>query len=192
MSEIQQHLNLLEIAIWAINSGKTEMLPHFFVLAWGVWSKRNKWLYEHSQTHPKAAFDKAFPLQLFFSKCCRASTPNLNSTGCWQPPDNDFLKLNTNAVLFVDSQVADFGVVFRDSNGQILLATNIKEQVFHLLETTECIAILRNFSYLPLGIPKLIEESDSQIVVQDLQKQKTSFSFLHNIILDIKLLMSQF
>lgn len=59
------------------------------------------------------------------------------------------------------------GAVLRDNNGEIILAASMKERTLLLLEATECIAIPRGLQlYIPLGINKLIVETNCQLIMQ--------------------------
>lgn len=118
MNDLQQPCSLLERVMWIRNRGKIELLAYFFVLAWGVWGQRNKWLYEKVITHPKAA-----SLLSLFIDCSKTITLTLNTVGCWQPLESGFLKLNIDGANFDNLQIVGLGAVLRDSKGDVVFAT---------------------------------------------------------------------
>lgn len=153
MSEVQQLANFFHTAKWIRNRGRAELLAQVFVFAWGLWGRRNKWLYEKIVQQPKAIFYQAFSQLAFFTKFRQNTNPTLKTLGCWQPPKNGSFKLNTNGENFESLQAIGLGAVLRDYKGDIVFVASIKENLLPLLKTIECLTILRGLQHcLPLGV----------------------------------------
>lgn len=117
-------------------------------------------MHENVITHPKVAFDRAVSLLSFFIECSNTPVLKLHTSGCWQPPELGFFKLNTDGAIFDNLQAVGLGAVLRDSSGDIVIAASMKENTTLPPETAECLAILRGLQHrLPLGINNLIVES---------------------------------
>lgn len=114
--------------------------------------------------------------------------------GCRKPPDPSFTKqLNTDKALFADLQYAGINAILQNSDGDVLMATSMKERAIQNFEIVESLAILRGLSLcIHLGISQLIIESDWQFVVHALQDPTASYSPLGNIFEDIKAFMARF
>ncbi|XP_042983365.1 uncharacterized protein LOC122312778 [Carya illinoinensis] len=111
----------------------------------------------------------------------------------WQAPLEGFLKVNVDGAIFADQRKAGIGVVLRDTNGAILMAASKIEMEVDEAATIEAIAILRGIQLsLPLGIPKLIIETDCLHVVQELQSSEASYASVGNLFADINHLMMRF
>lgn len=70
----------------------------------------------------------------------KAKTKNFYN---WRPSPLDFLKLNVDGVVFGDLHKASMGIVLRDADGDIVMATNIVENEVNDPEPIELLAILR-------------------------------------------------
>lgn len=128
LREINQPLRLV---VWVKSKDQVELLSNFFVIAWCIWRRINKLIYEKATLPPQSTFDWALSYQALFSDCCKTKGLELLSKGCCQPPDPGFLKLNIDGALFIDMQAVDFEAILRDNNGDALLVTSIKETDFY-------------------------------------------------------------
>lgn len=100
------------------------------MLAWGIWGRRKKFIYEKATLSPHFGFDRALAFVTVFQDCYKAHRPKLLIMGCWQPPYPGVLKLNIDGALFKDMQAVGCGVISRDQKGEALLAASIKEPTF--------------------------------------------------------------
>lgn len=76
------------------------------------------------------------------------------------------MKLTVDGALFMDFQVIGVGPILRDHQGDVLLATSIKEQGIQDPETIEMLVVLRGLqTCLTLGLSNVIIESDCQFIV---------------------------
>ncbi|CAI9786406.1 unnamed protein product [Fraxinus pennsylvanica] len=95
--------------------------------------------------------------------------------------------------IFEDIQKDGVGVVLRDATGGVLRTATKREDVVDEAATIEALAILRGLQLcIPLGIRKLVIESDCLLLVQELQASSNSLANAGNIIADVKQLLSRF
>ncbi|XP_042983206.1 uncharacterized protein LOC122312616 [Carya illinoinensis] len=90
----------------------------------------------------------------------------------WQPPPEGVLKLNIDGALFSDQCKAGVGAVLRDNEGDVIFAASKSEPDIAYSLEIEFLTILRGLQLcMSLGITKLRVESDSLLVVQELEKE---------------------
>ncbi|XP_040987646.1 uncharacterized protein LOC121235362 [Juglans microcarpa x Juglans regia] len=110
-----------------------------------------------------------------------------------QPPLRGYLKLNVDEAVFSDMRKTGIGLILRDSYGKMVMTTTISEIEVNEPATIELLAVLRGLQLcIPLGIPKLIIESDYLLMVQELQAAYDTFSANGNLVMEVKSLMNYF
>lgn len=77
-------------------------LEKFFLIAWRIWGKRNKIIYEEVLVTPKVAVEQALSIQDFFIECSKVSMRDERNVECWQPPLEGWFKLNVDGALGFD------------------------------------------------------------------------------------------
>lgn len=92
------------MALWIKSRGAFDLLPKFFVMAWGVWGRRNTWLYEHTVQHPKLAFEKALDFYFFFWSVKRRQHQLWTRRAVGSPLKLILFKLNSDGANFDDLQ----------------------------------------------------------------------------------------
>lgn len=95
--------------------GNAEESTKFCVIAWSIWGRQNKLLYENLHIHSRVAIEKALSLLNAYKDY---GTPTSSRTRvAWTPPPTGYLKLNVNRVVFFNIQHTDIGFVLKDSIG---------------------------------------------------------------------------
>ncbi|KAF5478058.1 hypothetical protein F2P56_004648, partial [Juglans regia] len=119
--------------------------------------------------------------------------PNGGKAMCrWLPSEQGMLKLNVDGAVFASQQRAGVGVILRDDKGEVILSACKKENDINDHLEIELIAILRGLQIcLPLGIPQLVIESDSLLLVDEIQNDKAPRSLHGNLVTQIKQLMQR-
>lgn len=105
----------------------------------------------------------------------------------WSPLAADSVRLNVDGAVFMDQQKTCVGIILRDSQCEVLMATSKKE--FEVKDPTEIelLAIFRGLQLCELlGLQELVIESDYLLKVTELKQEQGSFAFLDNIIAEIK------
>lgn len=84
--------------------------------------------------------------------------------------------------MFFSIHKAVIGAVLRNENGEIVLAASKIKNEVHELEDIELLAIFRGLQICAnMGIQKLIIESDSLLIVNEVKANGASSSMLGNL-----------
>ncbi|XP_042974648.1 uncharacterized protein LOC122306281 [Carya illinoinensis] len=95
--------------------------------------------------------------------------------------------------MFQNQHSASIGVILRDCKGKVLMSVSKREHEVNNAIRIKMLAILRGLQLSAhLGIHHLIVESDSLILVQELQESEPSMSMVGNVIKDTKKLKNCF
>lgn len=116
MRHASTNLSFLELVIWVKSRGVVEEFERFFVIAWSLWERRNKKLYEKKKESPSSTIERALAYYSLFVDCSDSLRRDLKKLSHWQPPPISYYKLNVGAALFFDNQAAGIGAILRDSN----------------------------------------------------------------------------
>ncbi|KAF5481611.1 hypothetical protein F2P56_002251 [Juglans regia] len=136
-----------------------------FVLCWGMWYRRNKLKMESENITPYASTNMAISLYKSFSILKVSNAANGKNLCRWKSPPSDFLKLNVDGAVVTEYKKAGIGMVLCDSNGKVVMAATIFEPAVNEPSTFELLIVFRGLQMcLPLGIPKLIVESDYLLI----------------------------
>ncbi|KAF5443149.1 hypothetical protein F2P56_035733 [Juglans regia] len=142
---------------------------------------------------PKQALERAITLLKLHQKMKQKPEMRARLPIGWEKPSPGVLKLNVDGAIFNDQQGAGVGIILRDAVGEVLLAVSKKGHAVNDPPDVELLAMLRGLQLcIPLGIEELILESDSLLMITQLQEKEESWSLLGNIIKETKLLMARF
>ncbi|KAF5443558.1 hypothetical protein F2P56_036105, partial [Juglans regia] len=176
--KFQHGKSLLDNVKGVISSGSGSDFTIMIVICWGMWFRRNKMQMERELITPFAAANMALSLYKSFSAFKGFNVTEGKNHFRWCPPSSDFLKLNVDGAVFLGDTKAGIGMVLRDSTGKVVMATFVAESAVLEPSTIELLAVFRGLQMcLPLGVPKLIVESDCLVIVQELKAVQESFSF---------------
>ncbi|XP_042939486.1 uncharacterized protein LOC122274515 [Carya illinoinensis] len=191
--ELNAASTILDVALQMLHRGDEGLLSRFFLIAWSLWHRRNKWAIEKVMLDPFQVANNAINT---FKPCLQARVEpsyTMHKTGCWQVPPHGFYKLNVDAALFFDLKKAGVGGVLRDERGEMVLAMSKAEHELHDPESVELVAILRGLQFiLQLGIRKIVLESDSLLMVEALKANQDSLSLQGNMLKEVKNMMNCF
>ncbi|XP_042939414.1 uncharacterized protein LOC122274444 [Carya illinoinensis] len=111
---------------------------------------------------------------------------------CWQPPSSGNLKLNVDGAIFEDQDRADVGMLLRNDRGVVLFSASKKENGVTDPMEVELLAILRGLQLcILMGIPDLVIESDSLMLVEELNNSSESRSAWGNLVHEVKELIKR-
>ncbi|XP_035541668.1 uncharacterized protein LOC118344672 [Juglans regia] len=111
----------------------------------------------------------------------------------WSKPPQGVLKLNVDGAIFANPHVAGVGVILRDSEGTVLLAASMKESEVGDPAKIDMVAMLRGLRLcIPMGIEKLILESDSLLMVNQMNGDTKPWSLFRNIIKETRQCSTRF
>lgn len=149
-------------------------------------------LYENTNTPLQATIEKALS-NLFLCKDFNEVHNTKKKELGWTPSLEEFLKLNTYGAIFFNQHQTGIGFILRFSQGDCVMVACMKEIDAHNFETIETIVVLRGIQqYIQLGIPHLLIECDSQVVVNWILEEKSSLADVDYLIRNIKEWMGKF
>lgn len=161
----------------------------FWSFLWGVWLRRNAWVFEQKRISVEDMARKAVSFVVEY-KDSMESDPKLVQEGIprrnvWRKPDAGSYKLNTDATIFPDGKVG-FGSIMRDEDGDIIMATsNIQEGVFEVDEAEALAARHAVILAMESGMRNFELESDCLKLISHLKKGTKENSSFGNIVFDI-------
>ncbi|XP_040996055.1 uncharacterized protein LOC121242229 [Juglans microcarpa x Juglans regia] len=111
----------------------------------------------------------------------------------WVPPEHGILKLNVDGAVFANQRSAGVGLILRNAKAKIIFLASKKENKVNDPIEIEMLAILRGLQFcFPLGISHLVIESDSFLMMNEVESENTSRSLHDNLVQQIKQLMLRF
>lgn len=165
----------------------------FFVIAWKICGGRNRHIYDGSTTSLKIVIENALAYQGLLPESQEIPPHSLKCVGCWLPLEFGFCKLNVDGALFSDLRMAGIGAILRNSHGEVLFASSMKEQDIQEPGTIKTLTILRGLQLnMHLGVTHFLLELDCQLVTKEVQGNGEPTFTLDNLIQDIKELMTRF
>ncbi|XP_042939548.1 uncharacterized protein LOC122274586 [Carya illinoinensis] len=159
MSSINRVETIVDLARWAWDKGGISDLENFFLIAWDLWYRRNKKMFEEKDLLPEQVIVHALSLQKgFHDMRCLPNKPS-NLFCSWSPPQEGVLKLNVDGAIFDAQHCAGVGVVLRDEGKVILVASRKDQEVNDPIEI-ELIAIFSGLQLcMHMGITHLVVET---------------------------------
>ncbi|XP_021738354.1 uncharacterized protein LOC110704848 [Chenopodium quinoa] len=161
----------------------------FWCILWGIWLKRNAFLFEKRCVAVQDVFAKASGLVGDYAKALEVAAPRVDKVvplnQVWTPPMLGAYKINTDAACFSDNSVG-LGAVMRDWNGDVVVATcSVKMGSFDIVVAEALAARLGLSISLEAGLMPLILEVDFLQLFQKLKKGNSEKSLLGSIVGDI-------
>lgn len=154
---------------------------------WAIWADRNKFVHEGhlSTTLETALFIKRYLQELdgVNSKIIPNPLPRIH----WQPPTQNFVKINFDAGYDKNNKRACFGVVIQDFEGNVLYSkTRLHKDVPSSFAAKAMAAFDAIELGLQLGFSMIEVEGDSLTVIRKLQDKKLDKSVLGTYIYNIR------
>ncbi|XP_075640433.1 uncharacterized protein LOC142612203 [Castanea sativa] len=97
----------------------------------------------------------------------------------WSPPPDEFYKINFDAAVFHEDNIAGIGMIVRDSSGLVMASLSHNIPFQNSVEELESLAACRALEFaLELGLDKAILEGDSLTALKDDSASLASFGLL--------------
>lgn len=176
-------------ADWCTNRAKVvkagEWWDIFWVLLWGVWLRRNAWVFERKVIKVEEVVSRAMKLVGEYQpqeepKILTERVEPIQPSR-WKPPGFGLYKINSDAAVFEDGKVG-LGGVMRDDVGDVIAA--VCEEVRGRMEVSEAEAMAARLALsiaIDVGLRDIILESDCLKLITQLKNGKedqTSFGFI--------------
>ncbi|XP_042974894.1 uncharacterized protein LOC122306534 [Carya illinoinensis] len=184
-----------EVILEVKNKGNEEDLMKFIAMAWGLWYKRNKFIYDNSSLQFSSVLSTALSMQSEFKQVQILNKGNreLPKVLSWKPPPEGSLKINIDGAIFDDFNKAGVGVVLRDQAGRVLVACSKSEPAVPNPEIIEATAMLRGLQFgLQWGTSKVLMETDCLFLVKALNSHSENLTEFAYVLAEIKRLMLYF
>ncbi|XP_042962749.1 uncharacterized protein LOC122297028 [Carya illinoinensis] len=184
-----------EIVLEVKERGNEEGVLKFIAMAWGLWYRRNKFIYDNSFLQFSSVVSTALSMQSDFKKAqlLESSSRDTPRVLIWKPPPQGSLKMNVDGATFGEIDKAGIGLVLRDHEGNVLMTCSKIEHAVANSEFIEATAVLRGLQFgLQWGINKLVMESDCLFLINVLNSSSECLSDFAYVIDEIRRIRSYF
>lgn len=170
----------------------------FAAILWAKWNARNQWLFKGKRENPQSVVAKAEAVMEAYKRVqpsvavSHGKQQKVAQLG-WNPPQEGFVKINTDAATNSEKNLAGLGAVIRDETGQVTAAA-IKVSKFHgSVAYAEAEAMEWGLQVAKdAHVTDVILESDSQEVVSLVNNSQGSRSEIYWVVLEIQKLKESF
>ena len=194
LPNVQEENWLDAFFLWSKNSNLNQL--GLLLVIWNqVWMARNAaWLGKRVPPSIDAGKNAA---QLF-NAFCQEETPSVDATRMqrnlnWQPPPENWYKVNVDAAISTDLNITGLGVVVRDSSGMFMAARALKIEGCLDPHRAELLAAREGIIFAwDAGFRQIILEGDARNVYSSIENSEEDLSYNGSIIRDIALFASWF
>nr|KJB20572.1 hypothetical protein B456_003G154500 [Gossypium raimondii] len=182
-------VNFNEWLSWLLENSEKNRKGLIVVSIWAIWFSRNKFVHERNvqSLEEIVTFIRSFGLE-YRSSAESLKHPQPRSMVKWSPPPQGYFKINVDAGLSVANNRAVLGFIIRNAEGFIM-----GHNLVHSMVIAEAIAVLDGLQFaLDMGFSKVILESDSRLVVNNIQKSSEDYSESRPFTWDVKNLARKF
>ena len=166
----------------------------FWSLLWGLWLKRNAWVFEQKRKPVNEVVARAASIVGEYEVANTTHNRAQNQIGVkqkWEPPPSLYYKVNSDAACFEDGSYG-LGGIMRDEVGDVLVATCMVVGGNNDVEIAEALAARHALTTaLEAGLNRVILEVDNLKVFTHLQSGKKEKSHFGVIVNDIRKIADQ-
>lgn len=179
-----------EILLSWVNSSDQKLSQRACFLAWSIWHRRNKWVFEQVKEPDNVFLNRVWRLVEDFGnyteKIYGGTTPNSNpSSSVWSPPPMGVIKVNVDAAVSEEGWVG-LGTVARNDKGEVMYAAVRRVRARWSPLIAECRAALFGLEQAQQhGLSEVILASDSASLVNKMSKNLFMFSLVDSVLEDI-------
>ena len=170
----------------------------FAAILWAMWNARNQWLFKGKRENPQSVVAEAEAVMEAYKRVQPSADVSYGKQQQvaqleWNPPQEGFVKINTDAATNSEQNLAGLGAVIRDETGQVTAAA-IKVSKFHgSVAYAEAEAMEWGLQVArDAQVKEVILESDSQEVVNLVNNKQGSRSEVYWVVLEIQKLKDSF
>ncbi|KAH9653988.1 putative reverse transcriptase/RNA-dependent DNA polymerase [Citrus sinensis] len=164
----------------------------FVSLCWAIWHSRNLFIFERRKEDPRFPVARAEATIEVYRK---VKVPQMQIEGrqksnheqTWKPPPEGYVKVNTDAAIYMEEQKVGLGIIIRDSKGDFVAAAMKMSKFIDNIAYAEAEAIHlgMNVAEAVARGPVIVESDCSEVVNQILGRTGSNLELLW-IISDIK------
>ncbi|KAL2940934.1 hypothetical protein RDABS01_029284 [Bienertia sinuspersici] len=160
----------------------------FWNIAWGIWKRRNVWVFENKKRRVEEVVDKAVSMAGEYERAFEALGSRREEGGSntmWASPSMGTYKINSDAAMFEDGSVG-LGVIARDYMGDVMLSSSWRVQGVNAVDVAEAMAARHALKIaVEAGLRKVILETDCKKLVNHLKKGCCDLTYFGRVVSDI-------
>ncbi|KAL2931647.1 hypothetical protein RDABS01_037057 [Bienertia sinuspersici] len=160
----------------------------FWSMCWGIWLRRNMWLFEKKKKREDEVLHKAMGIVGEYELASRMHgdrCAKMNLNAVWKPPKMGTLKINTDAASF--SNGIGLGGVTRDSTGEVVVATCMFLEGSYEVEMAEAMAMRHALRInIEAGFTNFVLEMDNMKLFSHLAKGTEEPTHFGGVTADIR------
>lgn len=159
-----------------------------WLVCWNLWSRRNKWVWDRVSISDFGVQARAMNmLHEWKMKCAESRRHGVATNGVsmrWHIPQHGWIKVNTDAAVFMEWNSTGVGSVIRDECGQFIRARNHKLQALYSPREVEALGLKEALSWVKdLGYKRCVFETDAKELVEACRGVQGN-TYFHLIVLD--------
>lgn len=167
----------------------------FWNLLWGIWIRRNAWVFNQKRIDVKEVIDRASRVSLEYKDAHESMSESLKGergSKRWQHPRAGSFKVNSDAAVFDNGQIGCGGVV-RDATGDVMVACCGRMEGGYEVDVAEALSarFVLKIAW-ESGFRDIVMESDCLKLIAHLKLAKVETSSFGNLVYDILVLVASF
>ncbi|KAL2943143.1 hypothetical protein RDABS01_031491, partial [Bienertia sinuspersici] len=163
----------------------------FWCLAWGIWVRRNKWVFEAKKTEVNEVVQRAVSLVGEFDLANVDAGENFVSNAApsvWTPPCEGVYKINSDAAIFGSGRVG-FGTIMRDFSGDVMVAACDWVEGDNEIEVAEALGARFALQIaVEAGLSRVVLEVENVKLFSHLKNNTYENSYFGTIVQDVRTL----
>ncbi|XP_074347318.1 uncharacterized protein LOC141686164 [Apium graveolens] len=165
-----------------------DTLALILMICWNRWSHRNRWVWDKVSVSEFGVQAMAMNMMHEWKHKCAESRSYRVATGGpltrWYRPTHGWIKVNTDAAIFMEWSSTGVGSVIRDEYGQFIRARNQKMQALYSPREAEALGLKEALSWVKnLGYKRCVFETDVKELAEACINVQGN-SYFHLVVLD--------
>ncbi|KAG8484135.1 hypothetical protein CXB51_022932 [Gossypium anomalum] len=170
--------NFKEWLSWVLESSDSNKKYVIAIAIWALWFARNKYVHKNKMQSAEeiVTFIRSFDLEY---RGCALNLKHLKLRSMikWMPPPQGWVKINVDAWISVNKNRAVSGFIIRNDEGLIMGSGFKGHHLTWSVVIAEALAVLHRLQFaLEMRFTKVILESDSRLIVQNIQQSSEDYS----------------
>ncbi|KAL8113302.1 hypothetical protein AgCh_020567 [Apium graveolens] len=193
-------MGLTDVSTAGYEGHITDIIQHFaekcsrgnfaliLLVCWNLWNRRNRWVWDRVNVSEFGV--QALVMNMLHEwkqKCAEGKRQGIGTDGSlkiWRRPQHGWVKVNTDAALFLEWDSTGVGNVIRDEHGQFIRARNHKLQALYSPREAEALGLKEALSWVKeLGYKRCVFETDAKELVEACRSAQGN-TYFHLIVLD--------
>ncbi|XP_040942069.1 uncharacterized protein [Gossypium hirsutum] len=191
---MEPRINLLNIHGRRRKFNSSDRKDEIAITIWALWFSRNKFVHEQKMQSIEevVTFIRGFSRE-FRGISSILQHPRPRDLNKWVPPLPNWVKINVDTGFSAARQHAASGFIIRNDEWLIMGSGFKTHNLVRSVVLDEATVVLHGLQFAPeMGFSNVILESDSRLVIQNLQSSKEDYSEIRPLTWDAKALARNF